>query len=67
MKKDISNEKDATNDASKAKERPKLQSIEGNPSFATVTPKIRRIAQTMGVLFAKRELEYCPIKAKAPC
>lgn len=66
MKKDISNEKDATNDASKAEKRPKLQSIEGNPSIATVTPKIRRIAQTMGVLFAKRELEYCSIKTKKP-
>lgn len=53
MKKDISNEKDATNDASKAKERPKLQSIEGNPSVATVTPKIRRIAQPGDVLFPR--------------
>ena len=83
MKKDISNEKDATKDAGKAENRPKLQSLEGNPSIATVTPKIRRIAQlgdvlfanpskiariarTMGVLFAKRELEYCSIKTKKP-
>jgi hypothetical protein len=67
MKKDISNKNDATKDASKAEKRPKLQSIDGNPSVATVTPKIASIAQTMGVLFAKRELEYCSIKAKAPC
>jgi hypothetical protein len=83
MKKDISNKNDATKDASKAEKRPKLQSIDGNPSVATVTPKIRRIAQpgdvlfanpskiarvaqTMGVLFAKRELEYCSIKTKKP-
>lgn len=52
MKKDISNENDATKDAGKAEKRPKLQSIEGNPSIATVTSKIRRIAQPGDVLFA---------------
>jgi hypothetical protein len=67
MKKDISTEKDATKDAGKAEKRPKLQSIEGNPSIATVTPKIARIAKTMGVLFAKRDVEYCSLKAKSPC
>lgn len=53
MKKDISNEKDATNDASKAEKRPKLQSIDGNPDLPTVTPKIRRIAQPGDVLFPR--------------
>jgi hypothetical protein len=66
MRKDISNEKDATKDAGKAEKRPKLQSIEGNPSIATVTPKIARIAQTMGILFAKRDVDYCSIKTKKP-
>lgn len=82
MKKDISNENDATKNASKAEKRPKLQSIDGNPSVATVTPKIRRIAQpgdvlfvspsiartaqAMGVLFAKRDVDYCSIKTKKP-
>lgn len=66
MKKDISNENDAAKDAGKAEERPKLQFINGNPSVATVTPKIRRIAQPGDVLFAKRELEYCSIKTKKP-
>jgi biotin operon repressor len=53
MKKDTPNEKGATNDASKAEKRPKLQSLDGNPSVATVTPKIRRIAQPGDVLFPR--------------
>lgn len=63
MKKDISTE----NDAKKAEKRPKLQSIDGNPFVESSPSKIACIAQTMRVLFAKRELEYCSIKTKAPC
>lgn len=66
MKKDISNEKDATKDASKAKKRPKLQSTYGNPFVESSPSKIRRIAQPMGVLFAKRDVDYCSIKTKKP-
>jgi predicted transcriptional regulator len=49
MRKDISNEEDAT----KAEKRPKLQSIDGNPDLPTSTPKIRRIAQPGDVLFPR--------------
>lgn len=62
MKKDISNE----NDASKAEKRPKLQSIDGNPFVESSLSKIACIAQTVGVLFAKGEVEYCYIKTKKP-
>jgi hypothetical protein len=65
MKKDISNEKDATKDAGKAEKRPKLQSIEGNPSIATVTPKIRRIAQPGDVLFPRAVAYRTDVKPTA--
>jgi Helix-turn-helix domain len=57
--------KDRSNKPNEAKEenRPKLQSIAGNPDAATVTPKIRRIAQPGDVLFPRAVAYRADLKA----
>ncbi len=58
-------EKDRSEKNNEAKEekRPKLQSIAGNPDAATVTPKIRRIAQPGDVLFPRAVAYRADLKA----
>jgi hypothetical protein len=60
-------EKDLSNKPNEAREqtRPKLQSIAGNQDGATVTPKIRRIAQPGDVLFPRAVAYRTDVKPTA--